>query len=396
MQKRAELPIVIAGGGVVGLTAACLLAEAKIPVLLLETKSAPIPWSSDVMDVRVVALTRASQHLLQGIGVWPGIAQRRIAAYRYMQVWDGEGTGAIRFSADEIGDTDLGHIVELSAMETSLIERLQQYSHASLRYGVSVREFTTQADKTTVTLSDDSRLSTRLLIAADGAHSRLRELAGIAVHSEAYQHHAIIAQIHCEQPHQHTAWQRFTRSGPLALLPLSDVHQCSIVWSIPPDETARYLALDDDAFSATLSQAFEHRLGALRVMSPRFQFPLLERQAERYIADRFALLGDAAHTMHPLAGQGLNVSLADVACLTGQLIKAVSAGVDIGSTAILRRYERERRSESALMLSIVKGFKRLFTEHELPMVLLRNAGMSQLNQHPLAKSLIIRRAMGLQ
>ena len=396
MNKRSEFPIVIAGGGVVGLATACLLAEADMSVTVLEGKPSANHWQAEHTDLRVVALTRASQLLLERIGAWRGVISRRLSPYRAMQVWDGEGSGEIRFTANEVGEPDLGHIIELSAIEAALLEQLKHHRHASIRYGVSVQDFRVSDQRLHLTLSDQSSLPASLLIAADGAESGLREKAGIAHAREAYQHTALIAQIHCEQPHQQTAWQRFTRSGPLALLPLSDSHQCSIVWSVPPAEAERYLALDDAEFGNVLSAAFEHRLGRLTPMSARHAFPLVERQSERYIGERFALLGDAAHTMHPLAGQGLNLGLQDVECLAEQLIRAAKAGVDPGQPGLLRRFERIRRSEAALMLAVVKGFKQLFTNHQMPLVLARNAGMSLLNGHGFAKAQIIRAAMGLR
>ena len=387
--------IVIAGAGVVGLTTAAVLAKQGYAVTVVDARASSPGWQREHYDSRVVALTRASQHLLQQVGAWDGIALRRISPYTAMQVWDGQGSGAICFQAEEIGEPDLGHIVELSAIEAALLSVLQQQRTVQILRGKKVLNAEAGSDDSTVTLDDDQILRAKLLIAADGAQSGLREQAGIGLREQDYDHHALVAQIHCEQPHQQTAWQRFTEHGPLALLPLVDPQQCSIVWSQPLAQTEAMLALDDVAFSAALTRAFEARLGALRVQSPRLSFPLKMRHAERYLGARLLLLGDAAHTMHPLAGQGLNLSLADVAALQTVLGTAKNRQLDPGVHAVLRPFERARRADNTLMLAVVGGFRQLFARSELPAVIARNLGMSMLNNHQHAKAWIARRALGL-
>ena len=387
--------IVIAGAGVVGLTTAAVLAKQGYAVTVVDARTSSPGWQREHYDNRVVALTRASQHLLQQVGAWDGIALRRISPYTAMQVWDGQGSGAICFQAEEIGEPDLGHIVELSAIEAALLSVLQQQRTVQILRGKKVLSAEAGSDDSTVTLDDGQILRAKLLIAADGAQSGLREQAGIGLREQDYDHHALVAQIHCEQPHQQTAWQRFTEHGPLALLPLADPQQCSIVWSQPPAQTEAMLALDDAAFSAALTRAFEARLGALRVQCPRLSFPLKMRHAERYLGARLLLLGDAAHTMHPLAGQGLNLSLADVAALQTVLGTAKNRQLDPGVHAVLRPFERARRADNTLMLAVVGGFRQLFARSELPAVIARNLGMSMLNNHQYAKAWIARRALGL-
>ncbi len=390
-----EVDIIVAGAGVAGLTTALALGRAGYRVTVIDARPAPTPWLREQTDQRVVALTRASQDLLTSLGAWDGIVLRRVSPYRAMQVWDGQGSGSIRFDASEIAEPDLGHIVELSAIEAALLALLPAAAVTVLR-GRKVISATAEADGIRVTLDDSRTLTARLLVAADGAQSLLREQAGIALSERDYDHHGLVAQVHCEYPHQQTAWQRFTEHGPLALLPLADPHQVSIVWSQPPAETEATLALADAAFSAALTAAFEGRLGALTVQSPRQSFPLRMRHAERYLADRLVLLGDAAHTMHPLAGQGLNLGLADVAALTAVLATARQRGLDPGLPAVLRPYERARRADNALMLGVVGGFKALFARTEVPLVVARNVGMSLLDGHPLAKAWLSRRALGLR
>jgi len=391
----ATVQLVVAGGGVVGLMAAALLGQLGYRVTLIDARPAATPWQRERHDPRVVALTRASQQLLQQGGAWDGIALRRLSPYTAMQVWDGQGTGAIRFDAAQIGEPDLGHIVELSAIEAALLAVLQQQLGVTLLRGRKVIAAQAGPDETVISLDDGQTLSAKLLIAADGAQSGLRDAAGIAVHEQDYHHHALVGQIHCELPHRQTAWQRFTEYGPLALLPLADPHQCSIVWSQPPAQCKRLLALADQAFSAALTTAFEARLGRLTATSARLSFPLKMRYAERYLAERLLLLGDAAHTLHPLAGQGLNLGLADVAALAVVLGTAKARQLDPGAHAVLRPFERARRADNSLMLALVGGLKRLFSHTELPWVLARNLGMSALDRHQPAKAWLTRRALGL-
>lgn len=388
--------VLIAGAGVVGLTTAAVAARAGFSVTVIDARAAPTPWQRERYDQRVVALTRASQRLLQQLGAWDGIALRRVSPYTAMQVWDGQGSGSIRFAAADIGEPDLGHIVELSAIEAALLSVLQQQPAVTLRRACKVSAAQAEADATVVSLDDGQTLRAKLLIAADGAQSGLREAAGIALTEHDYDHHALVAQIHCERPHQQTAWQRFTEHGPLALLPLAEPQQCSIVWSQPPAQTEAMLALNDEDFSAALTRAFEARLGALTVQSARLSFPLKMRHADRYLGERLLLLGDAAHTMHPLAGQGLNLSLADVAALATVLETAKRRQLDPGLLSVLRPFERARRADNSAMLALVGGFKNLFARSELPVVLARNVGMSLLDRHGYAKSWISRRALGLR
>ena len=391
----AAIDIVVAGGGVVGLTTAAVLAKQGYGVTVIDARPSAPAWQRDQYDQRVVALTRASQQLLQQLGAWDGVALRRLSPYTAMQVWDGQGSGAIRFDAAAIAEPDLGHIVELSAIEAALQTVLQQ-QQVSIRRGRKLSRAEPGRDAISLALDDGQTLLAKLLIAADGAQSGLREQAGIALHEHDYDHHALVAQIHCEQPHQQTAWQRFTEHGPLALLPLADAHQCSIVWSQPPAQTEAALELSDEAFSAALTQAFEGRLGALTVQSKRLSFPLKMRHAESYLGERLLLLGDAAHTMHPLAGQGLNLSLADVAALQTVLATAKQRQLDPGQRAVLRPFERARRADNTLMLAVVGGFRSLFARTELPAVIARNLGMSLLDEHVHAKAWLTRRALGLR
>jgi 2-octaprenylphenol hydroxylase len=248
-------------------------------------------------------------------------------------------------------------------------------------------------------LEDGSTMQASLLVAADGALSIIRTLAGFETREWDYNHKAIVATVECEQPHQQTAWQRFLPQGPLALLPLADVNggkqYCSIVWSAEPDYADELLALDDAGFRAALGQAFEHRLGGINAVSKRFSFPLRQRHAKQYFKAGLVLVGDAAHSIHPLAGQGINLGLQDVQVLAEEIKRGVKRGLLLSDEAILQRYQRRRMADNLTMMAAMDGFKRLFEREELPVRWLRNEGMRLLAKIPGVKNTIIRQAMGL-
>ncbi len=387
--------IIIAGAGVVGASTALALAQQGWRVALLDARAQAANWHAEQYDQRVVALTLASQRFLQQLGVWDGVVLRRISPYTHMTVWDGQGTGRVEFDAADVAQDNLGAIVELSALESSLNSRVQSHKLLTVLRGARAEQFVAASDHVTVTLSSGSILTAALLIAADGAQSHLRDLAHIVVKEQDYQHHALVAQLQCERPHQQTAFQRFTESGPLAFLPLHDGHQCSIVWSQSPTQTAAIMQLADREFERELATAFEHTLGAVRLCSERAVFPLKERHAEHYVSERFVLLGDAAHTMHPLAGQGLNLSMADVVEFCAVAEQARKRQLDIGQARTWRPFERRRRGENSAMLLSVAALKSLFERDDSMSVMARNWGLTFVNSCAPVRRFFIGQAMGL-
>lgn len=385
--------LIIVGGGMVGCALGCAVAEAGFSVILLEQREPQREWPDEEVDLRVSALTRASQRVLENLGVWERMSRMRISPYSDMEVWDAAGSGHIHFSAAEIGEANLGHIVENRVTQLALWERLEQLPNVNLRCPAGVSELLLD-DGPSLHMSDGSRLRANLIVAADGRDSIIRAMAGIGTRGWDYDQHAIVATITPQQHHGFSARQRFMKTGPLAFLPIDD-GRCSIVWSTSPQGAAELMALDDAAFCEALSEASEQMLGRIEAVGPRGVFPLRLGHAETYIRPGLALIGDAAHAIHPLAGQGVNLGLLDAAALAETLIQARSAGHPIGNQATLRRYERARKGGNMAMLAAMDAFKRTFSNEILPLALVRNLGLSLVDRSGPLKHLLVRRAMGL-
>jgi 2-octaprenylphenol hydroxylase len=389
-----DYDLIIAGGGMVGSTLACALGEAGFSVALVESREPARIWPPQEVDLRVSALTRASQHILENLAVWQRMCNLRVSPYREMRVWDATGSGAIHFDSATIGEPDLGHIVENRVTQLALWERLEQLQTVSLLCPAAVTTLERGPRGPRITLEDGRELRARVLVAADGARSRVRGLAGIAVRGWGYDQDALVATVRPEKHHRDTAWQRFMPSGPLALLPIDD-GRCSIVWSTSPEHARELLALEPDAFCEALGGASDYALGAILETGPRASFPLRLQHALQYVQPGLALVGDAAHAIHPLAGQGVNLGLLDAATLAEVLVDARRAGRDLGSYGVLRRYERTRKGDNLLMLAAMDGFKRLFGNELPPLRLLRNLGLRLADSASPMKQLIMQRALGM-
>lgn len=360
MSGQRDVDVVIVGGGMVGAAEAALLTQAGFSVALIEAQRPAAFDNRADYDLRVSALSPGSRSTLDQVGAWPLIAAQRLGHYHRMRVWETAGGGELAFDAADAGLTELGHIVENRLVVDALWQCLDG---VELICPGKIAALKLSASSARVTLEDGRELSCQLVIAADGAGSVTRELADIGCYGWSYQQRGIVAVVRTRHPHEQTAWQRFLPSGPVALLPLGD-GRCSIVWSATEALAQELLGLDDTAFEARLEAALEGRLGAITLTSPRAGFPLRLQQAEAYVANRLALVGDAAHVIHPLAGQGVNLGFQDAACLASLLVDTRDAGRDIGEYRRLRRYERARKAEDALMATATDGLNRLYSSDQ--------------------------------
>lgn len=386
-----QYDVIIAGGGMVGSTLACLLAQVGKRVAVLEAFQPPLFSSTDAYDLRVSAISRASQRALIQAGAWDKVVTKRACAYESMVVWDSTGEGSIRFDAAALGEPDLGHIVENRIIQLALLETIQDHEQVDWYCPDKLVSFALELEGISVNLQSGKTLTAKLLVGADGAQSQVRELAGIQIDTVDYGQKGLVAVVHTEFPHQSTAWQRFMPSGPLAFLPLSD-GSSSIVWTLPADKADVLVRQASSDFRRELAQALDYRLGEITSVGPRAAFSLRGRHAQPYVHDRIALIGDAAHTIHPLAGQGVNLGIKDAVELAEQIQHAKG---DIGSVRVLRAYERARRGDNVLTQKTMEGFRLLFGNTLAPWMVLRNSGLMLMDRLTFLKYAIAKRAMGI-
>lgn len=397
-----QYDLIVVGAGMVGATLARAMADSPLRVALLDAMPLDRPLEArptpSGYDPRVSALSAASENILTRLGAWERIAAGCRSPYRYMCVWDGAGTGEIRFDAGMVGENRLGHIIENWRVQQALLDSLTT-TDVSLLGSRQVEQLVQEADGWALQLADGERLQAPLIVAADGARSRLRELAGFAMREWDYLHHAVVTTVQTERPHAETAWQSFLDAGPLAFLPLQDRdgrHYCSIVWSLVPEEARRVMALDEATFAEEIEAAIEGRLGRILQVDARHCIPLRQRHARRYAQPGLVLIGDAAHSIHPLAGQGVNLGLLDAAELAAVLQAALTRGEAFASLPVLQRYERRRMGANLSMMLAMEGFERLFHADTLALRWARNTGMRWMDGLQGLKAGIVRRALGLE
>jgi len=400
---RTDFDLVVIGGGIVGACAAALAAAhpdlSKLKIALVEANPPQSPPNDGEIDVRVSAFSRASERILDSFGAWSAIGAAHVSPYVDMVVWDAAGkpggSASIHFSAAASREPNLGHIVENRQVHWAI------YSSAAFRSRVTVLRAQLTSlelgeDAAQLTLSDGRRYSTQLAVGADGADSTSRALAGIEASTHDYRQAAFVTHVRTAHPHRRTAWQRFLPQGPIAFLPLAD-GRSSIVWTTTPEHAARCVSDEAANVELAIEQAIDGILGKVTLAGPRASFPLRLVHARRYCAQRFVLIGDAAHTVHPLAGQGVNLGLLDAAALIETLAQERASGASaeaLGEKRALRRYERWRKSENTLAVGLIDGLNRLFSGSRGLNAPLRRWGLNAVDRLPLIKDFLMSRALG--
>lgn len=396
MSAITDYDIVISGAGIAGLTLACLLADADFQVAVVEQRT-PQPPAKEP-ELRVSAISRASLETFRQCGVLDALLADRATAFEQMHVWDVAGAGQVHFDSADAGLDTLGYIIENSRIQHALLAQLQAASNVELLCPASIRSIEDSDGTRTLLLEDDRRINCRLLVGADGVKSLVRTSAQIEFQSNSYEQSGLVCVVSTQMPHQHTAWQIFLADGPLAFLPMfrkDGADQCSIVWTLPSGQADELCTMPEQDFIEHLQKAFQHKLGDLELVSQRAVFPLQHGHANRYVQAGLALIGDAAHVIHPLAGQGANLGIADAASLAKLLLQASKAGRNWSALHTLRKYERARKGDNLLMETAMTGFNKLFSNEDQWLAMLRNAGLNLVDQTPLVKHRFMRHAMGL-
>lgn len=390
-----SVDIAIIGGGMVGLALAAAFKDSDLRVAVIEGK-VPDESLKELPDVRVSALSRSSETILRKLGAWQGIEQRRASPYYGMEVWEQDSFASIEFNAQSMAQPDLGHIVENRVIQLALLEQVQKLDNVTMFMPARCATLAVGEQESWLTLDNGQAMTAKLVVGADGANSWLRHQMDIPLTHWDYGHHALVANVKTAAPHKSIARQIFTPQGPLAFLPMSQPDMCSIVWSTEPNRAEQLLAMSEHDFNKALTSEFDTRLGLCEVVRERAAFPLKMRYARDFVVERVALVGDAAHTIHPLAGQGVNLGLLDAASLAQEVLALWKQGQDIGSKRNLRGYERWRKAEAAKMIAAMQGFRDLFSGENPAKKLVRGIGLSLAGQLPGAKDEIMKRALGLK
>ena len=390
-----DFEIAIIGGGMTGLSCALGLAQKGFKIAVIDTKPLSDKFNQENDPDRVSAVNLASEKLLQSLKVWPKIISTRSGIYTSMHVCDANTSAVLEFHAEEVSESNLGHIVENDLITSTLLKKIGQ-NDVEILAPKAIREieYQDQGAHWQLTLSDGQLITAPLIIGADGANSFIREHFDFDCRKTPYHHDAIIATIQLEKAHQNGAYQQFLNQGILALLPLHKPHLASFVYSLDPSSAKRLITLDQAYFEAMLQARFNQRFGQIELVTKAKSFPLIERHVNRYYRKGIVLIGDAAHSVHPLAGQGANLGFADVTALIQTLDKAKQSGRNFAAEDTLDAYERQRKLANTLMLKGVKGIKTLFEKQNFALKFARKAGISAVNNNTLLKRFFIRQAMG--
>ena len=391
---KKEFDVVIVGGGMVGAAVACSLGGSDIKVAVVERTLPEAFDATQPHDLRVSALSIASKNILETIGAWGGVLRRRSCPFKRMRVW--ETAGDTEFNSDDINYPELGFIVENRITQLALLERLVEFDNIELIAPAAIKNINySGSEQTVLELEDGSELQARLLVAADGGNSRVRQTVGLGVNSWDYKQHAMVIYIETEYGQQDITWQRFVPSGPQAFLPLTG-HYGSIVWYNSADEVRRLKTLSNEDLITELTATFPDCLGKVKQVLGVASFPLKRQHAQQYVKPGVVLVGDAAHMINPLAGQGVNIGLLDAAALGEVLIDARVKGENIDDITVLKRYEKMRRNENLRMMTVMDAFYRVFSNEVFPVKFFRNLGLGLAERILPAKNKVMRMAMGLE
>ena len=386
--------VTIVGGGMVGLTLAKCLANSQLSIAIIEAYESTA--LTETPESRVSAISFASKTLFDNLGIWPLLNADRVTPYHTMEVWEKDSFGKIAFDAQQVNQNDLGYIVENKNLHLALLTSVQQQDNVTIFCPDSLQSMAIGDGEAWLTLASGKQLTSKLVVAADGANSWVRKQLDIPLTEWDYEHHAIVATVKTDESHQACARQVFTPQGPLAFLPLFENKTSSIVWSLPPMQAEMLLALDDKSFNQHLNRVFDNKLGLCEVQGVRQSIPLSMRYARDFAKHRVALIGDAAHTIHPLAGQGVNLGLLDAACLGQELLKHADLGHDIGLYQHLRHFERWRKAEATEMIASMEVLKRLFNGDNPVQKALRDVALLMADKISPLKKQFIQQAMGLK
>lgn len=388
-----DYDLAIAGGGIVGLTLACALKDSGLSVVLIEAK----PYSVAAAKGQAYAVSLLSSRIFKGIGVWDKILPQ-IATFHHIRLSDADHPNVVQFQPTDLGTDALGYVAEHQALLTPLQEFLQQCPNVKYLCPAQVVKTQYQPDGVEIELNvngESHKIRTRLIVAADGMRSRIREAAGIKTHGWQYWQSCIVAFVKPEKSHNDTAYERFWSSGPFAILPLPG-NRCRIVWTAPHEEAKALVALDDEQFLAELSRRYGNQMGRLELEGDRFMFPVQLMQSDRYVLPRLALIGDAAHCCHPVGGQGLNMGIRDAAALAQVLQSAYKQDEDIGNLQVLKRYEHWRKQENLTILGFTDLLDRMFSNNWLPIVVMRRIGLWTLQRVTPVKTYALQLMTGLR
>lgn len=385
--------VIIVGGGMVGAAVACALGDSDLKVALIE-QTMPKAFSAEQPhDLRVSALSIASQRILQTVGAWDAVMAMRVCPFRRMRVW--ETAGDTEFNSNDIAYEELGFIVENRVTQLALLHRAQEFSNVEFLCPATIKKLNYVDGKGSVELGDGQVISAKVMVGADGGQSRLRQAVGLGVTSWDYQQHAMVIYVETAYEQQDITWQRFVPTGPQAFLPLTGKHG-SIVWYNTPDEVRRLKALPESQLLTELMETFPDCLGKIIKILGVASFPLKRQHAQEYVKQGVALVGDAAHMINPLAGQGVNIGLLDAAMLAEVLVDASNKGKNIADIAVLKRYERLRRNENLKMMTVMDLFYRTFSNQIFPVKFFRNLGLGLAERITPLKNKVMRGAMGLE